>query len=78
MESYLAARVTGISVWSRVTLVGLGVIVFLTSVLRHFQLIRELKAGIWTPGSVSQDAGVLGLPLAGAGVGMCIYLILVH
>jgi putative membrane protein len=77
-ESHLPARATGLSVWSGVTLVGLGVVVILSSVLRHFQLIRELQSGTWIPGRVSRDAVVLGLLLAGAGIGMCIYLILVH
>jgi len=58
--------------------VGLGVIVILSSVLRHFQLISELKSGTWTPGRVSRDAVVLGLLLAGAGIGMYIDLILVR
>jgi putative membrane protein len=77
-QSHLPTRATGLSVWSGVTLVGLGVIVILSSVLRHLQLMRELKSGAWVPGRVSRDAVVLGLLLAGAGIGMCIYLILVH
>ena len=77
-ESHLPTRTTGLSVWSGVTLVGLGVIVILSSVLRHFQLIRELKSGIWIPGRVSRDAVLLGLLLAAAGIGMCVYLVLVH
>ncbi|HEY6847255.1 MAG TPA: DUF202 domain-containing protein [Terracidiphilus sp.] len=77
-QSHLPTRATGLSVWSGVTLVGLGVIVILSSVLRHVQLMRELKSGSWTPGRVSRDAVALGLLLAGAGLGMCIYLILVH
>lgn len=75
-ESQLPTRATGLSVWSGVTLVGLGVVVILSSALRYFQLIRELKSGTWIPGRVSRDAVVLGLLLAGAGIGMCIYLIL--
>ena len=77
-QSHLPTRATGLSVWSGVTLVGLGVIVILSSVLRHLQLMRELKSGTWVPGRVSRDAVVLGLLLAGAGIGMCIYLIIVH
>jgi putative membrane protein len=77
-KSHLPIRATGLSVWSGVTLVGLGVIVILSSVLRHFQLIHELNSGTWIPGRVSRDAVVLGLLLAGAGIGMCVYLILVH
>ena len=77
-EFHLPTRATGLSVCSGVTLVGLGVVVILSSVLRHFQLIRELRSGTWILGRVSRDAVVLGLLLAGAGIGMCIYLILVH
>jgi putative membrane protein len=77
-ESHLPTRSAGLSVWSGVTLAGLGVIVILSSVLRHFQLIRELKSGAWVPGRVSRDGVVLGLLLAGAGIGLCIYLILVR
>ena len=77
-ESRQPTRTTGLSVWSGVTLVGLGVIVILSSVLRHFQLIRELKSGTWTPGRISSDGVMLGLFLAGAGVGMCVYLVLMH
>ena len=77
-EYHLPTRATGLSVWPGVTLVGLGVVVILGSVLRHLQLIRELKSGTWIPGRVWRDAVVLGLVLAGAGIGMCIYLILVH
>lgn len=64
--------------WSGVTLVGLGVIVILSSVLRHLQLIRELNSGTWTPGRVSRDAVLLGLILACAGIGMGVYLIVLH
>src|ERR1017187_10725043 len=77
-EYHLPTRATGLSVWPGVTLVGLGVVVILGSVLRHLQLIRELNSGTWIPGRVWRDAVVLGLVLAGAGIGMCIYLILVH
>jgi putative membrane protein len=77
-ESHLPTRATGLSVWSGITLVGLGVIVILSSVLRHIQLIRELRSRTWIPGRVSRDGVVLGLLLAGAGIGMCVYLVVVH
>jgi putative membrane protein len=63
-ESQLPTRATGLSVWSGVTLVGLGVIVILSSVLRHFQLIRELNSGTLDTGT-----RVEGCRSAGAGVG---------
>jgi putative membrane protein len=77
-DSRLSWHTTGLSLWSGVALVGLGVIVNISSVFRHFQLVRELKSGTWTPGRFSTDAIVLGLLLAGIGVAMAIYLILVH
>ncbi|MGF7180856.1 YidH family protein [Tunturiibacter psychrotolerans] len=78
VESHLPARTTGLSLWSGVLLVALGVIVNLSAVYRHVQLIQELSSGTWRPGRVSRDAVVLGLLLAAAGVAMAIYLMLVR
>lgn len=77
-ETHIPARTTGLSLWSGVALVLLGVIVTLSSVLRHVQLVRQLSTGTWQPGKVSRDAVVLGLVLAGVGIGMAIYLTLVR
>jgi putative membrane protein len=77
-ESHLPSHTTGISLWSGVSLVALGVIVNLSAVLRHFQLIHELSSGTWRPGRVSRDAVILGLLLAAIGVGMAVYLMLVR
>jgi putative membrane protein len=77
-ESHLPTRTTGLSLWSGVALVTLGVIVTLSSVLRHIQLIHQLSSGTWQPGKVSRDAVILGLILAAVGVGMAIYLMLVR
>ena len=79
-ESHLPSNThtTGISVWSGVALVALGVIVTLSSVLRHIQLTRELRSGTWQPGRISRDAVILGLILAALGVGMAIYLVLIR
>jgi putative membrane protein len=77
-ESHLPTRTTGLSLWSGVALVLLGVIVTLSSVLRHIQLIHELSSGIWQPGRISRDAVILGLILAAVGIGMAIYLTLVR
>ncbi len=78
IESHLPARATGLSLWSGVALVTLGVIVNLSAVIRHFQLIRELSNGTWQPGRVSRDAAILGLILAAIGIGMAIYLVFVR
>ncbi len=76
-ESHLPSA-TGLSLWSGVALVALGVIFTLSSVLRHIQLIHELSSGTWQPGRISRDAVILGLILAAIGIGMTIYLLLVH
>jgi putative membrane protein len=78
VEVNRSTRTTGLSLWSGVALVALGVIVTLTSVLRHIQLIHQLSSGTWQPGRVSRDAVILGLILAAIGIGMAIYLMLVR
>ena len=44
--SHLPAQTTGLSLWSGVLLVALGVVVTLSAVVRHVQLVRELRSGI--------------------------------
>ncbi len=77
-DSHLPTRTTGISLWSGVALVALGVIVTLSSVRRHIQLIHQLSSGTWQPGRISRDAVTLGIILAAIGIAMAIYLILVR
>jgi putative membrane protein len=77
-QSHIPAHGTGLSSWSGVGLVALGVVVNISAVIRHFQIVRELSSGRWVPGRVSRDAVVLALLLAAAGVGMGIYLIFVR
>jgi putative membrane protein len=79
-ETHLPAsqHTTGISLWSGVALVALGVIVTFSSVLRHIQLVRELGSGTWQPGRASRDAVILGLILTAFGIGMAVYLMLVR
>lgn len=77
-ESHVPARTTGLSLWSGVALVGLGVIVNISSVIRHVQLVHQLSSGTWIRGQVSRSAVILALILAAAGVGMAAYLIIVH
>jgi putative membrane protein len=72
------APTTGISVWSGVALVMLGVVVNLSAIYRHFQIIRQLSSGTWIPGRVSKDAVILAILLACVGIGMALYLTLVH
>ena len=72
------APTTGISVWSGVALVMLGVVVNLSAIYRHFQIVRQLSSGTWIPGKVSKDAVILAILLACVGIGMALYLTLVH
>lgn len=74
--SHLPPRTTGLSLWSGIILVGLGVVVTLASVVRHLQLVRELRTGSWKAGRISSDAVILGLLLTAVGIGMAIYLTL--
>jgi len=48
------------------------------AVIRHFQLVHDLNSGTWKAGRVSTDAVVLGFALAAIGIGMAVYLLLVH
>jgi len=77
-QSHAPAHATGISVWSGVALVALGVIVNIGAAARHIQLVRQLSAGTWVPGKISASAVALALVLAAIGVGMAVYLVLVH
>jgi putative membrane protein len=76
--SHLPAKTNGLSLWSGVLLVALGVIVTLSAVARHFQLVRALRTGTWKAGRVSTDAVILGLFLAAVGIAMTLYLTLVR
>ena len=76
--SHLPAQTTGLSLWSGVMLVALGVVVTLSAVLRHVQLVRELRSGTWRAGRVSTDAVILGLLLAAGAIAMAFYLTLVR
>ena len=75
-ETHTPVGTTGLSLWSGIALVLLGVIVTLSSVLRHIQLIHQLSTGTWQPGKVSRDAVILGLILAALGIGLALYLML--
>lgn len=77
-ESRLPVHATGLSLWSGVALVALGVIVNVAATIRHFQLVHELSSGTWIPGRVSRNAVILALILAAVGIGMAVYLIIVR
>lgn len=77
-ESHGSVQGTGISVWSGVAIVFLGAIVLGSAVAQHLVLVRELNTGTWKPGRVSRNAVVLALVLALGGVGIGIYLMILH
>lgn len=73
----LAAQTMSLSVWSGVALVGLGVLVNISAIVSHFRLVRQLSSGTWVAGQVSRHAVILGVLLAGVGLAMAVYLLLV-
>ncbi|HTU45905.1 MAG TPA: DUF202 domain-containing protein [Bryobacteraceae bacterium] len=77
-ESRLPVHATGLSLWSGVALVALGVVVNVAAAVRHYQLVHELSSGTWIPGRVSRNAVILALILAAVGIGMAVYLIIVR
>jgi putative membrane protein len=74
-EVHPAIHSTGLSVYSGVALVALGVGVNVIAVMQHVRTTRELRNGTWVAGNVSVSAVVLGLVLAAVGVGMAGYLL---
>jgi putative membrane protein len=77
-ELHATAQTTGLSLWSGVTLVALGIIVNVGAAVRHIQTVRQLSRGTWQPGKVSAQAVALALVLAVIGTGMATYLLLVR
>jgi putative membrane protein len=68
---------TGLSVYSGVALVALGVIVNLSAVAHHVRTVRELRSGTWKSG-IATNAVALAMLLAVVGIGMGIYLVLLR
>jgi putative membrane protein len=68
---------SGVSVWSGVALVTLGVVVNLGAMMRHVRLTRELISGTWRPGVATQGVA-LAVILAVLGLAMAVYLILMR
>jgi putative membrane protein len=77
-ETHMPIHATGLSVWSGVALVALGVVVNLSAVLSHIAVVKKLRSGTWIPGQVSKSAVALAIVLALVGVGMAFYLLFVR
>ena len=77
-QTHFAAHTLGVSVWSGVVLVVLGVAANVYATIRHVVVVRELSSGNWVPGRVSRGAVGLALLLAFFGVAMALYLLIVR
>ena len=77
-ELHMPLHGSGVSVYSGVALVFLGVSVNISAVVHHVRTVRQLQAGTWTPGQVSLPAVILALLLALVGMGMAAYLLFLH
>ena len=76
-QLHAAAHGLGLSVYSGVALVMLGVAVNVSAVTHHVRTVRELETGAWKPG-ISLHGVALGLLLALIGAGISVYLLLLH
>lgn len=70
-----APHPTGISVYSGVGLVALGVVVNIAAVTHHIRTVKELRTGTWIPGRIAKNAVILALLLAVIGIGVAVYLL---
>jgi len=66
---------SGLSVYSGVALVALGVIVNVAAVTDHIRTVRELRNGSWLAGRISMNAVILALLMAAVGIAMSIHLL---
>jgi putative membrane protein len=73
-EQHVARHSTGLSVYSGVGLVALGVAVNVSAVVGHLRAVKELRTGAWVPGRIAGPAVALALLLALFGVGVGLYL----
>jgi putative membrane protein len=74
-ETHAPVHSTGLSLYSGVALVALGVAVNVNAVAQHIRTTRQLRDGTWVAGRVSTSAVVLGLILAAIGIGMAASLL---
>jgi putative membrane protein len=74
-DQHTPAHHTGVTVYSGVGLVALGVLVNVSAIAQHIQTAKELRTGSWLPGRISVQAVALAAILALLGVGMAAYLL---
>ena len=73
----LPTQSTGVSIYSGVSLVTLGVIVNIAAIVYHVRTVRRLQNGTWEAG-LSLNAIVLAGLLAAIGLGMAIFLLVLR
>jgi putative membrane protein len=76
--AHATPHTSGLSLWSGVALVALGVIVCISAVVRHLRTVRELREGTWQAGRVSTTSILLGVLLSLVGIGMAAYLLVIR
>lgn len=74
-EIHAPVHSTGLSLYSGVALVALGVAVNVNAVAQHIRITRQLRDGTWITGRASASAIMLGLILAAIGIAMAVYLL---
>jgi uncharacterized protein (DUF302 family)/uncharacterized membrane protein YidH (DUF202 family) len=68
----------GFSLWFGTALIAAGVVVYVSSALQHFRMIRELNQGEVLPARPSIQGIIVALFLALVGLSMAIYLVSVR
>ena len=77
-QSQTMSHGTSPSLWLGTGLVVVGVIVNISATLTHLREVKQLRTGRWKAGHPSQIAVTLALLLAGAGIGLAMYLVWVR
>ncbi len=74
---HAAPHSTGVSLYSGVGLVLLGVLVTAGALAQYRHTVRRLRTGTWTPGT-SSGAVLLALLLTALGIGMAVFLLVLR
>lgn len=77
-QQHATPHSTGLSLYSGVGLVILGVLVNISAVTGHVRTVKELRSGTWTPGRIVRPAVFLALLLALFGIVVALWLLLLR
>ena len=69
---------TGLSVWSGVAIIVLGIVVLAAAIAQHIHTVHELGTGAWRPGKIARNAVILASLLAVVGAAMAVYLLILR